>query len=64
MESTDFKVMRIRARLTPWQLSQLSGVHPSRILEMERGIRPVEIALFKALEAPPNREPDLWAGHQ
>lgn len=50
MDGTDFKVMRIRARLTQWQLSQESGIHPSRISEMERGMRPIEPSAVSALE--------------
>lgn len=50
MNGLDLKVKRIRAGLTLWDLGQKSGIHPSRISEMERDQRPVSEAVARVLE--------------
>ena len=50
MNGLALKMMRVRAGLTQFALSKMSGVHPSRISEMERNQRPVSAELAKILE--------------
>lgn len=50
MNGLELKVLRVRARLTQWDLALRSGLHPSRISEMERDHRPVADAVVKLLD--------------
>ena len=50
MDGLELKILRVRAGLTLWQLGKLTGVHPARISEMERGQRPMSEVVVQALD--------------
>ena len=49
MDPLDMKLGRIRAGLTQFDLAQKSGIHPSRLSEMETGKRPIAQEVVDAL---------------
>ena len=49
MDGLDLKLKRVQAGLTQYELGQRSGVHPTRISEMERGQRPITDVVLDAL---------------
>ena len=50
MEGLELKLRRVCAGLTLYELGQRCGIHQSRLSEMERGQRPIAIAVLKSLE--------------
>ena len=50
MDGMELKLRRVRAGLTLYALGQRCGVHPSRLSEMERGERPIGVAVVEALD--------------
>jgi transcriptional regulator with XRE-family HTH domain len=44
------KICRIRLGLTQYQLGQKTGIHPSRLSEMETGKREITDAVVRILE--------------
>ena len=50
MDGLELKLKRIRLGLTLYDLGQKSGVHPSRISEMERDQRAIAVAVVATLD--------------
>ena len=50
MEPIELKILRIRAGMTQYELAEKSGVHPSRVSEMETGKRPIGAAVLEVLD--------------
>lgn len=50
MEGLELKLRRVRAGLTQYDLGRKSGVHPTRISEMEKGQCAIAESVVAALE--------------
>lgn len=59
MDGLDLKLRRVRAGLTQYDLGRRSGVHPTRISEMERGQRAIAESVVAALEEILGRVPQI-----
>ena len=59
MNGEDFRMERLRHRLSQWQVARLSGVHPSRISRFETGIYKPQPAEHRALQSVLKKAVDL-----
>ena len=50
MEPLELKIKRIQAGMTQFDLGWMTGIHPSRLSEMETGKRPIAEAVIEVLD--------------